>query len=303
MSAMKITQEIKRKAIQIAAFGLTNTHLANLGRGRIYNGPWKQFCAPGLHCYSCPAAGLACPIGAMQAVSGSMKFSVSFYVLGFLLAVGVLLGRAVCGFLCPFGLGQELLHKLPTPKLRLPKWCRYVKYPILLLFVLLLPAVVSNAVGIGDPWFCKYICPSGTLFGAIPLLSADRALRGALGGLFAWKLLLLVVILVGSVLVIRFFCKLLCPLGAIYGFLNPLSLYRLQVDEEKCISCGKCARVCPMDVDPVKSPDSMECIRCGACREACPTGAIKIGLSFSPRPMKKKPCGDCGNCKSCTEKQ
>ena len=124
---MKFTNAVKRKLIQIAAFGFSNIHLGNFKSGSLYTGSWKQFCNPGLNCYSCPAATLACPIGALQAVSGSMNFKFSFYVVGFLLAVGVLFGRAICGSFCPFGLLQELLHKIPFPKGRLPKPLRYLK--------------------------------------------------------------------------------------------------------------------------------------------------------------------------------
>ena len=157
---MKISQAIKRKAVQIAAFGLNNCHVGNFfqkGGARLYTGKWKQFCAPGLNCYSCPAASLSCPIGALQAVSGSMKLDFSFYVVGFLLAIGVVLGRFICGFLCPFGLIQELFHKIPLKKLRLPKWMKYIKYAILAV-MLLYPVVVTN-YGLGDPAFCKYILP------------------------------------------------------------------------------------------------------------------------------------------------
>ena len=134
---MKIQQHIKRKLIQIAAFGFSNLYPGNFAGekgAQIYKGPWKQFCNPGLHCYSCPAASVSCPIGALQSVSGSMKFDFSFYITGFLLAVGVLLGRFVCGFLCPFGLVQELLAKIPAPgkKLRLPAFTKYLKYIILI---------------------------------------------------------------------------------------------------------------------------------------------------------------------------
>lgn len=297
MKKMKIG--LKRKLIQIAAFGLSNLHMTNLGKGKIYTGPWKNFCNPGLHCYSCPAATAACPIGALQAVTGSMNFNFSFYVVGFLLAVGVILGRFVCGFLCPFGLVQDLLHKIPLPKLRLPGWMKYVKYAFLVIFVLLMPVVAVNVVGMGDPAFCQYICPSGMLFGAIPLMGADEALRSAAGGLFVWKCVVLAAVVIGSILIFRFFCKLLCPLGAIYGILNKISLYSLKVDESKCIHCGKCASVCLMDVNPVKTPNSAECIRCGACREACPAGAISIGFGIARKKDRQKTSGCDGKCTGC----
>lgn len=278
MIRMKPGRKIKRKILQIIAFGYSNTHLLNFGSGEIYKGKWKQFCNPGLHCYSCPAASLACPIGAMQAVSGSMNFKFSFYVVGMLLAFGVLLGRAVCGYLCPFGLLQELLHKIPFPKRKLRKGFLSIKYAVLAVFVLLLPAVAVNYMGIGKPAFCQYICPAGTLEGGIPLLMAHEELRQTIGPLFFLKMTILIVTIIGCLSVYRFFCKVLCPLGVIYGVMNKISFYHLEVDKQKCVGCGKCREVCKMDVDPVQSPDSVECIRCGECAFACPKQAVSLGL-------------------------
>lgn len=269
---------LKRRLVQLAAFGFTNSHPGNLAAGRLYRGAWKNFCTPGLNCYSCPAAGLSCPIGALQAVTGSIKFDFSFYIVGFLLAVGVLLGRFVCGWLCPFGLLQELLHKLPGPKRKLPRPLKGVKYAVLAVFVLLMPVLAVNFMGIGQPAFCQYLCPAGTLEGGIPLLLANSELRALAGPLFHWKALVLLVTVLGCVVVQRFFCKLLCPLGAVYGLLNKVSLYRLRVDGERCVLCGECARTCPMEVDPVRTADSCECIRCGKCAAACPRGAIRLGF-------------------------
>lgn len=277
---MKIKNPVKRKIIQIVAFGCSNLHLLNFSGGKIYKGKWKQFCNPGLNCYSCPAASLSCPIGAMQAVNGSMNFKFSFYVMGLLLAFGVILGRAVCGWLCPFGLIQELIHKLPSPKLRLKKGFLYVKYVILVVFVFVLPVTVTNYMGMGKPAFCQFICPAGTLEGGIPLLGTHEELRQTIGALFSLKMAILIVTIVGCVLIYRFFCRVACPLGAIYGLMNKISVCHLEVDAQKCVDCGKCRKVCKMEVDPVKTPDSAECIRCGACAAACPADALKIGFGI-----------------------
>lgn len=139
---MKINQEMKRKIVQVAAFGYSNTYIGNFVSGQIYKGSWKQFCNPGMNCYSCPAARLACPIGAMQAVSGSMNFKLRLYVIGFVLALGVVFGRAICGFFCPFGLIQELIYKIPFPKKKLWKWLTYVKYVLLAVFVVIMPVLL-----------------------------------------------------------------------------------------------------------------------------------------------------------------
>lgn len=273
--------------IQAAATLLTNIHLPNFIKGGIYQGKGKAVCVPGLNCYSCPGAAGACPIGSFQAVVGSSKFRFSYYITGFLILLGVLLGRFICGFLCPFGWLQELLHKIPGKKLSTKKLkpLTYLKYAILLLAVVLLPAIVVNDLGMGDPFFCKYICPQGVLEGAIPLAAVNEGIRSALGPLFNRKLIILIVVVVLSVLFYRPFCKWICPLGAFYALMNKVSLLGIKVDEHKCVSCGKCARVCKMDVDVTKTPNHTECIRCGKCITACPTDAIKFNYGFE---MPKK---------------
>ena len=268
--------------IQAGAVLFTNLHLPNFIKGGIYQGKGKNVCVPGLNCYSCPAASGACPIGAFQAVAGSSKFRFSYYIPGFLILLGVLLGRLICGFLCPFGWFQELLHRIPTRKLSTKKLrpLTYLKYVILLVMVVLLPAIAVNDVGMGDPFFCKYLCPQGVLEGAIPLALVNSGIRAALGKLFTWKLCILLAVTVLSILFYRPFCKWLCPLGAFYALFNKVSLLQMKVDANACISCGKCARACGMDVDVTKTPDHAECIRCGKCVLACPTGAVHFRYGF-----------------------
>lgn len=264
-----------------AGFALaTNAHLSGFFSGAIYNGPLKRACVPGLNCYSCPGALGACPIGAMQAVISGNRHNFSYYVFGLLLLFGMLLGRLVCGFLCPFGWIQELLNKIPLKKLSVPtgvdRRMRLFKYFVLALFVLALPAFAVDAFGLGAPWFCKWICPAGTLEGGIPLVSASASLRAGLGFTFWWKISLLVLTLLASICIYRPFCKYICPLGAFYALLNRVSLSRMELDSKKCIACGACVRSCPMQVQLLKNINSPECIRCGRCAKTCPTGAIEL---------------------------
>lgn len=265
-----------RWKIQLLATLATNPFLGNFFQGKLYRGPLKTACVPGLNCYSCPAAAGSCPIGSLQAVAGSPKYQAPYYILGILMFLGVLLGRLVCGFLCPFGWFQELLHKIPTKKfstrrLRILTW---LKYGILVVFVLVLPMTVVNEVGLGDPFFCKYICPAGILEGGIPLSLANASIRASLGTLFTWKSCVLLGVVVLAVFCYRPFCKWVCPLGAFYALFNRVSLSRLTVDREKCTACGACTRACKMDVDVLRHPNHSECIRCGDCIRACPQGAI-----------------------------
>lgn len=289
-----------RGLIQACAALAANIHLPNFFKGGIYQGNGKAVCVPGLNCYSCPAASGACPIGAFQAVVGSSKFSFSYYITGFLILIGVLLGRFVCGFLCPFGWLQDLLHKIPGKKLSTKKLkpLRYLKYAVLLFAVILLPALVVNDVGMGDPFFCKYICPQGVLEGAIPLSAVNEGIRAALGSLFTQKLIILIAVVVLSILFYRPFCKWICPLGAFYALMNKVSLLGIKVDEHKCVSCGKCAKACKMDVDITKSPNHTECIRCGKCITACPTDALSFHYGFG---MPSKNIG--GNTAPCKKNE
>ncbi|MBR4152769.1 MAG: 4Fe-4S binding protein [Selenomonadaceae bacterium] len=260
---------MKRRLIQLAATILTNPHAANFLSGKLYRGDLKNFCAPGLNCWSCPAATLSCPIGALQAVGGAGgKFG--FYAAGFIILIGLLLGRAVCGFLCPFGLIQELLNKIPSPKFFLPRRLTYVKYFLLIMFVLILPV----ATKFGEPTFCEYICPAGTLEAGLPLIATHEEFHRVLGKLFALKIFILFAVIIGCVLIHRFFCRVMCPLGAIYGLLNKYSFYQLTCAADKCINCGRCKKICPLDLDPTKELKSAECVRCKRCVEACPVKAI-----------------------------
>lgn len=273
-----------RKAVQAGWGILTNAYVsAFLPSGHmIYQGPLKQLCVPGLNCYSCPGALGSCPIGAMQAIFDGRTRGVAAYVIGYLAIIGLFIGRFVCGWLCLFGLIQELLYKIPTPKLTVPekpdKILRYLKYLILLVMVFLLPFFYRSQYGVGEPFFCKYICPVGTLEGGIPLILLNSILRGALGWLFRWKFLLLVLCVAASVFIYRPFCKYICPLGAFYGLFQKVSLIRMRVDKEKCVDCGACAETCKMNVDPHKTPNSNECIRCRACIKACPMHALSMRI-------------------------
>lgn len=282
---MKWIQKLKsnlRLCVQIAFTALTNGYLLGFTKGKIYQGESKKICVPGLNCYSCPGAVGSCPIGSLQAVIGSRNFQFSFYVIGFLMIVGSLMGRFVCGWLCPFGLIQDLLHKIPFVKkireLPFDRYLRWIKYVILAVFVFALQMLLVGESGYGTPWFCKLICPSGTLLGGIPLVAANPALQETIGFLFGWKMFILLFVVVLSMCVYRPFCKYLCPLGAIYGMFNRFSLYRYEIDEAKCTKCGLCHKKCDMNVKVYENPNSAECIRCGKCREVCPKGAIQCSL-------------------------
>lgn len=266
----------RRRLIQLYAALLYNAHLKGFIQGDIYTGPLKALCVPGFNCYSCPGAIGACPLGALQNALASSGNRGPWYVLGILMVLGLSLGRVICGWLCPLGLIQEWVHKLPTPKLGKGRFTRalsWLKYVILALFVVALPLAYALA-HFPLPAFCKYICPAGTLEGAIGLLSnpVNGDKFSMLGILFTRKFIILVVILLACVFVYRAFCRFLCPLGAIYGLFARISLAGVRVEPSACTHCGRCVSQCKMDVRRV---GDHECIHCGECAGCCPTGAIQ----------------------------
>ena len=260
----------KRRIIQLYAALLYNANIKGFFNGRIYKGATKNLCVPGLNCYSCPGAIGACPLGALQNALSASKTKTPAYIFGIIILFGLLLGRTICGFLCPVGLGQELLYKIKTPKVKKSKVTRvfsYFKYVVLIALVVIVPLMFAI------PGFCEYICPAGTFEGGVGLLSnvENAGLLAILGPLFTWKFTLLVVIVVASIFFFRFFCRFLCPLGALYGFFCKVAMLGVKLDKNKCTDCGLCIGVCKMDI---KHVGDHECIHCGACISVCPAKAI-----------------------------
>lgn len=277
----------RRLGVQAIAALLQNADFRGFFTGRVSQSPTKAVCVPGLNCYSCPSAVGACPIGALQNSLTASRFRFPYYVLGLLLFFGALLGRAVCGFLCPFGLLQDLLHKLPFVKkiktFRADKYLRFVKYAVLVLLVIVLPLFVKLT-----PVFCKYLCPSGTLAGLL-LAFSDTRLFALFGSRFMWKACILGCIVLASAVLYRPFCKYLCPLGALYALFNRVALLQMRTDAAACVDCGRCAAACEMGVDPAKTPNSTECIRCGKCMTVCPVQAIHYATPLRKPAGEKEP--------------
>ncbi len=260
----------KRKVIQVYAALLYNANLKGFITGNIYKGPTKNLCVPGLNCYSCPGAIAACPLGSLQNALSNSDTRLPAYIFGIIILFGLILGRTICGWLCPVGLGQELLYKIKTPKLKKSKVTRvlsYLKYVVLLVLVVLVPLLFAI------PGFCEFICPAGTLEGGVGLLGnpENENLLSILGPLFSWKFTMLVLIIVASIFIYRSFCRFLCPLGAIYGFFSKIALLGIKLDQNKCTDCGLCISACKMDI---KKVGDHECIQCGECIAVCPAKAI-----------------------------
>ena len=265
-----------RRLVQVYSALLYNAHLKGFVTGEIYRGKTKAVCVPGFNCYSCPGTVGACPLGALQNALASTGHRAGWYVFGILLLYGVMLGRTVCGWICPLGWIQELLHKIPTPKIRksaVTRTLTWLKYIVLAVFVIMLPLIYGLAYDLPLPAFCKYICPAGTLEGAMGLLPTNPGFFSMLGILFTRKFVIMLIIGLACVFCYRSFCRFLCPLGAVYGLFNRINVIGVRVDPNRCNHCGACVRHCEMDIRRV---GDHECINCGKCMAHCSQGAISI---------------------------
>lgn len=284
----------KRHFIQLLTALLYNLDFQGIATLSVNRASSKAVCVPGLHCYSCPGAVGACPIGALQQALGASSLKLPFYVAGCLLAFGALFGRTICGWACPFGFIQDMLDKLGRllrlPQVRKGAWSRrlgLLKYAMLAL-VVIGPIVTLTLDGVGSPLFCSYVCPAGTLAG-VALVSATPELQSVIGMLFGWKTFVLAAIVLAAMTVYRPFCRFLCPLGALYGFFNRFCALRYVVDERACTHCNACVETCRMDV---KHVSDRECIQCGECKKACAHGAIRFSVS---KPCAKRVDGSVPN--------
>lgn len=251
---------------------LSNSFFAALWKRTIYQGSMKSICVPILNCYACPLARTSCPIGILQHFIVTKSFP--FYVIGVFGTVGIFLGRWTCGWLCPFGFLQDLLHKIKSKKLRMKRQITISKYIVLVVLVIVIPFITLES------WFCK-LCPQGTLEGGIPIalgfLGEELKSQTLSSPLFYLKAGILIAIVVSSIFIKRFFCRIICPMGAILGLFNRISLLNLKINELTCDGCGRCRKICPVDINIYEDPNSPECIRCMECVKVCKQDAIKLG--------------------------
>ena len=293
----------KRRLVQLYCALLYNAHIKGFLEGEIYKSKTpttKGICVPGFNCYSCPGAVGACPLGSLQNAIGTSNKQIGFYVFGILMLYGLILGRTICGWLCPLGLIQELLHKLPTPKIRKSRVTRalsWLKYIILALFAVGITAWYGIAHGVALPGFCKYICPAGTFEGAVFLLSNPNNASdfSMLNILFTRKFVIMLIIGLACVFCYRSFCRFICPLGAIYGFFSKVAVVGVKVDATRCNHCGSCVRSCGMDVRHV---GDHECIHCAKCMDVCNRKAISLKAGSI---TLKAPAGGCADDKPDSE--
>jgi len=173
--------EIVRKLVQTLWVFLVNgflglppdpQYLSRPAQGDLFAGPQLLFLSGGHHLL---------PTGSLQQLLLSIRFSLETgnyylgtFVVGSMGILGAAFGRLICGWACPFGLFQELLHKIPSVKLPVPKILTWGKYGFLALFVVILPLVVVDEFGLGAPWFCNTSVRPGPWRPASPCSSSSR---------------------------------------------------------------------------------------------------------------------------------
>jgi ferredoxin-type protein NapH len=256
----------KRRMTQVMAF-----LISNLGLFRVLK---TGGVCPFLYCNGCPFALFGCPIGVIQHFV--VLRQIPLFTLGVLGIYGVLVGRAFCGWACPFGALHDLINALRGKKTRNPRRYGYVKYVVLV--------AVLAAAWIGmDTFFCK-ICPSGSLFAAIPFYVLNPNFQGF--SLFFYIHIVTLVATLGLAYVVsHFWCRYLCPLGAIHGAFNRLSLLRIRRDEDRCVGCQVCLQACEMGIEILEEIGvSTDCTLCGRCVEACPEHALSFSNDLAGSP-------------------
>ncbi|RKX71962.1 hypothetical protein DRP43_01880 [candidate division TA06 bacterium] len=252
---------------KIFSFLIINGYWGVIKNPTFYQGPLKGITLPVLNCYSCPLAYTSCPIGLMQHFLEIRL--VPYYLIGMISTIGVVFGQATCGWVCPFGLLQDILYKIPGRKVRIPHKLYYMKYLFLLVTIVLSIWMVS-------PVFCKYFCPAGTLEAGLPHIIWAPEFRPLLTWIFGLKFVLMIIFLLLFVFTKRPFCTTSCPMGAILGGFNKVSFLQMHVSAYKCTKCDICRTVCPMDISIWKNPKDLDCIRCGRCVVGCPANAIEM---------------------------
>ncbi len=239
-------------------------------------------CGPVYHCYACPLVAFGCPVGIMANFSAAHIFP--FAALGTLLVVGGLVGGFVCGWACPFGFFQDLLGKVPGRKFRLPSWTGHFRYVVLAATVVAIPYFFGKE----HPLFICAICPAGTAEASIPALIQQAAAGQELLWPNAIRLTVLGVLILALLVKYRPWCTLLCPLGAIFGLCNRLSVVRMGVNKATCTSCGACDRMCRYGVRPEKNISDPVCIGCLECTR-CDAIGVETVFHKQASPAEERP--------------
>ena len=214
------------------------------------------FAVPFISCMNCPL--VDCPGRWLQ----------PFYIAGIAI-LAFFTGRGFCGWVCPMGFVQEGLGALPKPAAtrnrsafdKVDKWLKLLKWPAL---AFLLWAYFHFNLGPGRPF--PYVVRSPDYLSTHPLRVAASLGYKA----YVVRYVIFAVAIIGALFVTRFWCRYLCPLGAILGLINRVSLFKLGIIPDKCQRCYSCVEVCPTNT----TPSSLDCTWCMDCLAECPTRAI-----------------------------
>ncbi len=212
-----------------------------------------------------------CPMGGLEGLfawifQGQIlqRLALSSFLLFFaVIIIAIVYRRSFCGQICPLGtlqeifgsFGRKMLKKRPTIPQKTDKWLRYIKYIVLVSFLVGTWATGVLIIRAFDPWVAY-----------AHLLSEDLFIEFSVG------FVVLLVSLFGSVWIDRLFCKYFCPFGAFLSFLSPLGIFGIKRNVETCIKCKKCDVACPMNIKVSESVfvSNKECIMCNDCVNACP---------------------------------
>lgn len=260
----------------LAAFAFNALYLYDL----------RGICIPALNCWACPVASFACPMGALQNSMPELRVMIlaPIYILGSIIVACAVLGRSMCGWLCPFGLVQDLVARARRRQAMLPRWTGYLKYLFLIVLGLILPFITYQ------PVFCKF-CPQGALQGGIFQPLVDPSLRDFIGVFWHVKLSILAAFLVASIFIRRPFCRAFCALGAIFSLFGRLGLVGARFEPDRCVDCMLCVEVCPAGIDPRTELNGMNCVGCMECAR-CPFGAIDAGAVGGCRGCRRGAAAD-----------
>jgi len=262
---MKTAKYIRWLILWIILCGTMAIHYLHINGGAMY-----------------PSVHAVCPLGGLEnlwAWAGGQAnlqklFSGTMTLFFFMLIFALVFGRAFCGSVCPFGALQEFIGKISKKKLKAPKKVdevsRYIKYFILAFITAMAWVTATIWVSPYDPWAAfAHIWSGSGLFGEMGI-----------------GFVVLVIVIAASLFIDRFFCRYLCPAGAMYGIVSRLS--PVKITREDCSLCGQCSKACPMNIDvsSVKEVKSSECIACGQCVAACPSVKNDLRLTVFGKVVK-----------------
>jgi polyferredoxin len=293
--------ETVRKITQFCCFLLFNAVVFGLG-------PWPIL-LPVLESLGTPSKTVGEAFGALQLTLYKLSLA-ALLALASIFLTAVFLGRALCGWACPFGFTQDLLgyvkRKHTLVSLGTHKWMIKVKYGVLAIALFVSGTLaVSLAMGMGTSYrealgdFAKApfnaLSPADTLFAVLPRIVSDsryavltwETYEAAVAGILSVPMLLwvrltvMILIIALATYIPRGWCRYLCPQGAFSALISRFSFLGLKRDLVKCAKagCRDCVEACPMMVRILDLPwekfTDPECIYCLKCFEACPTKAIK----------------------------